>query len=133
VKGIIQLETGCIGNRTRAEITTIPHIPILIQNSDFSPVPAASGACPTMISRITAARGDIKFAWIPVPLSWFPGAITGNDHTIIVDDNNLEIADIFIGWATPRNLNRISPRNAQSAYLRTRRHVRSWGEEHRRF
>jgi hypothetical protein len=57
----------------------------------------------------TAAGGDIKFAWIPhlVPNDLFPGSpgpIFGNDHMIMLDNNNLQIADILIGWATSRGL-----------------------------
>ena len=109
VKGIIQLETGCFGNLTTAQITTLSHIPILIEFGDFSPVPQPAAPCPTMMNQITAAGGDIKFAWIPqlTPGSLFPGspgAITGNDHMIMLDNNNLQIADILIGWATSRGL-----------------------------
>ena len=109
VKGIIQLETGCFDNLTPAEITTLSHIPILIEFGDFSPVPQPAAPCPTEISQITAAGGDIKFAWIPAltPGSLYegsPGPIFGNDHMIMLDNNNLQIADILIGWATSRGL-----------------------------
>jgi hypothetical protein len=109
VKGIIQLETGCFANLTPAEITTLSHIPILIEFGDFSPVPQPAAPCPQEISQIEAAGGDIRFAWIPAltPGSLFPGSpgpIFGNDHMIMDDNNNLEIADILIGWATSRGL-----------------------------
>jgi len=109
VKGIIQLETGCFGNLTPAEITTLSHIPILIEFGDFSPVTQPAPPCPTMMSQITAAGGDIQFAWIAAltPGSLYPGSpgpIFGNDHMIMLDNNNLEIADILIGWATSRGL-----------------------------
>jgi pimeloyl-ACP methyl ester carboxylesterase len=45
VKGIIQLETGCFGNLTTAQITTLSHIPILIEFGDFSPVPQPAAIC----------------------------------------------------------------------------------------
>jgi pimeloyl-ACP methyl ester carboxylesterase len=109
VKGIIQLETGCFANLTAAEINTLAHIPILIEFGDYSPVPQPAEPCPTMMNQITAAGGDIKFAWIPAltPNSLYkgsPGAIFGNDHMIMLDNNNLQIADILIGWATSRGL-----------------------------
>jgi pimeloyl-ACP methyl ester carboxylesterase len=109
VKGIIQLETGCFGNLTPAEITTLSHIPILIEFGDFSPVPQPAAPCPMMMNQITAAGGDIKFAWIPAltPGSLYsgsPGPIFGNEHMIMLDNNNLQIADILIGWATSRGL-----------------------------
>jgi pimeloyl-ACP methyl ester carboxylesterase len=109
VKGIIQLETGCFGNLTAAEIATLAKIPIYIQYADFSAVPQPAAPCPTEISQITAAGGDINFGWVPhlVAGSLFkgsPGPITGNDHMIMLDNNNLQIADILIGWATSRGL-----------------------------
>ena len=109
VKGIIQLETGCFANLTPAEITTLSHIPILIEFGDFSPVPQPAAPCPQEISQIKAAGGDIKFAWIPhlTRNSLYrgsPGPIMGNDHMIMDDNNNLQIADILIDWATSRGL-----------------------------
>jgi pimeloyl-ACP methyl ester carboxylesterase len=109
VKGIIQLETGCFANLTPAEITTLSHIPTLIVYGAFSPVPQPAAPCPTMMNQITAAGGDIKFAWLPdlTPGSLYPGSpgpIFGNDHMFMLDNNNLHIADILIGWATSRGL-----------------------------
>jgi hypothetical protein len=109
VKGIIQLETGCFGNLTPAEITTLSHIPILIEYGDYSTVPQPTAPCPTMMNQITAAGGDIKFAWTPAltPGSLYPGSpgpIFGNDHMIMLDNNNLQIADILIGWIKSRGL-----------------------------
>jgi pimeloyl-ACP methyl ester carboxylesterase len=109
VKGIIQLETGCFGNLTAAEIATLAKIPIYIQYADFAPVPQPAAPCPTEISQITAAGGDIEFAWIPAltPNSLYkgsPGPIFGNDHMIMLDNNNLQIADIIIGWINSRGL-----------------------------
>jgi pimeloyl-ACP methyl ester carboxylesterase len=109
VKGIIQLETGCFANLTPAQITTLSHIPILIEYGDFSPVPQPAAPCPTEIQQITNAGGDIKFAWIPAltPGSLYsgsPGAISGNEHMIMEDNNNQQIAQILIDWATSRGL-----------------------------
>jgi len=109
VRGIIQLETGCFGNLTPAEINTLAHIPILIEYGDFSAVPQPADPCPTEISQIQAAGGDIKFAWMPhlIPGDLYPGSpgpITGNDHMIMLDDNNQQIAQILIDWATSRGL-----------------------------
>jgi hypothetical protein len=62
-----------------------------------------------MIDQITAAGGDIRFMWTPAltPGSLYPGspgAIFGNDHMIMLDNNNLQIAQILIDWATSRGL-----------------------------
>jgi hypothetical protein len=109
VKGIIQLETGCYGNLTPAEITTLSHIPILIVEADFYPTPRPVPPCPQEIQQITDAHGDIKYAHLPdlTPGSLYPGspgAITGNEHMMMLDNNNLDLAQILIDWASSRGL-----------------------------
>ena len=61
------------------------------------------------ISQITAAGGDIKFASLPdlTPGSLYPGspgAIHGNEHMMMLDNNNQQIAQIIIDWASSRGL-----------------------------
>jgi hypothetical protein len=116
VKAIMQLETGCFaptttpgGLLTPAEITTLSHIPIIIEYGDYSAVPQPAAPCPDMINAITAAGGDIKFAWLPhlSPGSLYPGSpgpITGNEHMVMLDNNNQQIAQIFVDWLTSRGL-----------------------------
>jgi len=109
VKGIMQLETGCFGNLTTAEISTLSKIPIIIEYGDFAAVPKPSPPCPQEISQITAAGGDISFAWLPAltPNSLYkgsPGPLTGNDHMVMLDTNNQTIAQIFVDWASSRGL-----------------------------
>ncbi len=103
VDGIIQIETGCYGNLTSDDIDTLKHIPILIVYGDYSTEPRPAATCQTEIDQITAAGGDIKYAWLPqlAPNSLYrgsPGPIHGNDHMMMLDNNNLQIADILIGW-----------------------------------
>jgi hypothetical protein len=109
VKGIIQLETGCHGNLTGPMITTLSHIPILIVVGDYMTAPQPAAPCPQEISQITAAGGDIKFASLPdlTPGSLYPGspgAIHGNEHMMMLDNNNQQIAQILIDWASSRGL-----------------------------
>jgi hypothetical protein len=109
VKAIVQLETGCFGNLTSDEIITLAHIPILIEYGDFAATPQPAAPCPTMIQQITAAGGDIEFAWLPALThnSLFkgsPGPITGNEHMVMLDNNNLEIAQLIIDWLSSRGL-----------------------------
>ena len=52
---------------------------------------------------------------------------------IMLDDNNLEIADILMGWATSRDLNLNSARKPQSEYQELGATCGTDGEEHRRF
>jgi hypothetical protein len=109
VKAIVQLETGCFGNLTADEIITLAHIPILIEYGDFSATPQPAAPCPTMIQQITAAGGDIKFAWLPALthnslFTGSPGPITGNEHMVMLDNNNLQIAQLIIDWLSSRGL-----------------------------
>ena len=62
VKGIVQIETGCFGNLTPAEINTLKHIPILVVDGDFYTVPRPVPACVTMMNQINGAGGDMSFA-----------------------------------------------------------------------
>jgi pimeloyl-ACP methyl ester carboxylesterase len=85
------------GNLTPAEITPLSHIPILIIYGDFAATSPITTSCQTEISQITAAGGDIHFAWLPnlTPGSLYtgsPGPITGNDHMMMLDNNNQQIA-----------------------------------------
>jgi len=103
VKGIIQIETGCFGNLTADDVDTLAHIPMLIVYGDYSSQPRPATTCQTEIDQITAAGGDIKYAWLPalVPNDLYPGSpgpIFGNEHMMMLDDNNQRIADILIGW-----------------------------------
>ena len=71
------------GPLTSAEITTLSHIPILIMYADFAAASPITTTCTNMINAITAAGGDIHFAWLPhlTPGSLYPGSpgpITGN-------------------------------------------------------
>jgi hypothetical protein len=109
VKGIMQFETGCFGNLIPAEVATLAKIPIIIEYGDFSAVPQPIAPCPTEIAQITAAGGDISFAWLPglSPNSLYkgsPGPFYGNDHLVMMDTNNLAVADVFIGWINSRGL-----------------------------
>jgi pimeloyl-ACP methyl ester carboxylesterase len=108
VKGIIQIEVGCFSNLTPAEIDTLKHIPIIVMIGDFFP-PAVPATCNTEINQITAAGGDIKLALLPqlTPGSLYagsPGPIFGNDHMMMLDNNNQQLAQILVDWATSRGL-----------------------------
>jgi hypothetical protein len=109
VKAIIQLETGCFGNLTTAEIDTLKHIPILIEEGDFYATPRPVAPCPQEIQQIKDAGGDISYAHLPdlTPGSLYPGSpgpITGNEHMVMLDDNNQQIAQIIIDWLSSRGL-----------------------------
>ncbi len=94
VRGIIQLETGCFGNLTPDYIDILKNIPILIVEGDHFPTPRPAAPCPTEISQIQAAGGDITYVHLPE----VPGIGTGNSHMFMQDHNNLKIADLIIAW-----------------------------------
>jgi hypothetical protein len=109
VKGIIQLETGCFGNLTAAEVNTLKHIPILVVYGDYPNTPQPPQSCIDMMTAINGAGGDMKFASLPdlVPGSIYPGSpgpIPGVEHMMMLDKNNLQVADLLIGWASSRGL-----------------------------
>jgi hypothetical protein len=112
VKGIIQLEEGCINptTLTPAQLAVLVKIPILIEYGDFTvPRPTPGGTCDNLMKAINGAGGDMSYAWLPglVPNSLYkgsPGPITGNEHMVMLDDNNQQIAQIFIDWLTSRGL-----------------------------
>ena len=103
VKAIVQLETGCFGNLTEAEIDTLAHIPILVVYGDYAATPQPTATCTTMMDQINGAGGDMKFAWLPalVPNDLYPGSpgpITGVEHMMMLDTNNQQVADLIINW-----------------------------------
>lgn len=92
VRGIIQLETGCFGNLDASDINILKNIPILIMEADHYPTPRPAAPCPQEIQQITDAGGDITYIHIP------DLGIYGNSHMMMLDNNNLQIADIIINW-----------------------------------
>ncbi len=109
VKAIIGIELGCLANLTPDQINTLKHIPILAVYGDFAGARDPVASCATEVQQITAAGGDIRVAWLPnltrgSLYKGSPGPIRGNEHMMMLDDNNLEIAQILIDWLTSRGL-----------------------------
>ena len=109
VKGIIQLETGCFGNLTAAEINTLKHIPILVVDGDYFAPPRPQAVCQTMMDQINGAGGDMKYALLPAltPSSIYPGSpgpMPGIEHMMMVGTKNIEVANFVIGWMNSRGL-----------------------------
>jgi hypothetical protein len=114
VKGIIQLEEGCINpsTLTAAQLAVLAKIPILIEYGDYAvvtPRPVAGSSCAAEIAAINGMGGDMSYAWLPglVAGSLYkgsPGAIHGDEHMVMLDNNNQQIAQIFVDWATSRGL-----------------------------
>ena len=85
-------------------------IPILIEYGDYTvPRPIPGSTCDNMMKAINGAGGDMSYAWLPglVKNSLYPGSpgpITGDEHMVMLDNNNLDIAQIFVDWLTSRGL-----------------------------
>lgn len=92
VKGIVQLETGCLPNLKAEQYASLAKIPILIMVGDHFPTPQPADACKTYMSQITAAGGDITFDNLPEM------GIHGNSHMFMQDRNNLQLADVILAW-----------------------------------
>ena len=103
VKGIISLESGyaCATSFTDQERATLAKIPMLIVFSDHhadAPEPFGSrwmtsmGQCRDFAASIQKAGGDVTFVHLPEM------GIHGNTHMFMLDKNNLQIADILLGW-----------------------------------
>jgi hypothetical protein len=92
VRGIVQLETGCFGNLTPADIDILKHIPILILVADHFSTPQPSATCITEMGQINSAGGDMTFISLPAI------GIHGNSHMMMLDHNNLQVADVIINW-----------------------------------
>ena len=80
-----------------------------LEYGDFSAAEQPAAPCPDMTAAIEAAGGDIHFAWLPhlVPGDLYPGSpgpITGNEHMVMLDKNNQQIAQSVIDWLSARGL-----------------------------
>ncbi|HLH11063.1 MAG TPA: hypothetical protein VKV77_04170 [Methylovirgula sp.] len=92
VRGIIQLETGCFSNLTPADVQILKHIPILIVVADHFSTPQPSPTCVQEMQQINNAGGDMTFISLPAI------GIHGNSHMMMLDHNNLQVADVIIHW-----------------------------------
>lgn len=92
VRGIIQLETGCFGNLTAADVQILKKIPILVMVADHFTTPQPTPTCVAEMQQINGAGGDMTFISLPAI------GIHGNSHMMMLDRNNLEVADVIIDW-----------------------------------
>jgi hypothetical protein len=92
VRGIVQLETGCFGNLTAADIDVLKNIPILVLVADHFSTPQPSATCVTEMQQLNGAGGDMTFISLPSI------GIHGNSHMMMLDNNNLQVADVIIDW-----------------------------------
>lgn len=103
-KGLIDIESGGCKSSvyTDDEIDTLATVPILVVFGDHLDAPVPDGRdtywmdsfndCRALIDRVNAAGGNAKM-FHPPNLGIF-----GNSHMIMLDKNNLQIADIIMEW-----------------------------------
>jgi pimeloyl-ACP methyl ester carboxylesterase len=103
VKGIISLESGysCQTQYTDEQRTILAKIPILIVFADHqgdAPEPfrtrwtSSLDECRSFAATIAALGGDVTFIHLPEI------GIHGNSHMMMLDRNNLQIANLLIDW-----------------------------------
>jgi len=92
VRGIIQLETGCLTTLTPDQIAILARIPILIVVGDHMATPQPPPSCVTMMSQVNGAGGDMTFDLLP------DLGLHGNSHMFMQDKNNLQVADVLLAW-----------------------------------
>ena len=97
IKGMILIESGCFAY-TDEQVKTLATIPMLVvfgdhlSNSGPFPFQTLFDGCNTLISRVNAAGGNAKMLHPPEL------GIYGNSHMIMLDKNNLQIADLILKW-----------------------------------
>lgn len=104
IKGMIVIEAGGCQSKTYTDqqIKTFASIPLLVMFGDHlrTAVPGFPGFywedqfndCKAFVARVNAARGNALLLWPP------DLGIHGNSHMIMMDKNNLQIADLILKW-----------------------------------
>jgi len=102
VAGMILIEPGyCRANEfTDEQIATLATIPMLVEFGDHldattgTPVSwqAAYDDCEAFVARVNAGGGDATMLHPP------DLGIHGNSHMVMMDKNNLQIADLILAW-----------------------------------
>jgi len=103
VKGLISIEMGC-QVLTPVEISKLAKIPTLIMFGDhLSDVqggianwPQSFDSCQKFVEQMKAAGGDAQMMSLPKM------GIKGNSHMLMQDKNNLQLADLILGWIDER-------------------------------
>jgi hypothetical protein len=105
VKGIVSIEMACTTTLKPEQLSTLSKIPILIMFGDHlgdipgpfaSLWPANFDTCNKFVGQVNAAGGDAKMMDLPKM------GIKGNSHMLMQDKNNLQLADLILGWIDDR-------------------------------
>ena len=98
MRGLINVEGNC-GPVNMAEVTKIfARVPLLSvwgDNSEGAPGPNGDerrNGCLTTVDAVKSVGGDARFLLLP------EAGHKGNSHMLMMDKNNLAVADLLIGW-----------------------------------
>ncbi len=99
IRGMISIEGGC-PKLNQGQVSTLAKIPVLfifgdhLEGSDISaPLWAANVKdCKIVTKQINAAGGNAQFWHLPEL------GLHGNSHMLMMDRNNLQIADLILAW-----------------------------------
>jgi pimeloyl-ACP methyl ester carboxylesterase len=92
VRGIIGLEVGCMAPLTPDQLAILRTIPILIVVGDRFFPDSLQRPCVQEMAQINGAGGDMSFIYLP------DIGIRGNSHMMMLDKNNLQVADVILSW-----------------------------------
>jgi len=99
IRGLISIEMPCT-DMTAAQIASLARIPTLVMFGDhLGDVPpgivnwkTTYEVCNEHVKKVKAAGGDIEMMLLPAL------GIRGNSHMLMQDKNNLQLADLILGW-----------------------------------
>ena len=101
IKGIISIEMGCTTTLTPPQLAKLAKIPILVMFGDhLGDVPGRFATtwttnfdtCQKFVEQVKSAGGDAEMMSLPKL------GIKGNSHMLMQDKNNLQLADLILGW-----------------------------------
>ena len=101
VKGIVSIEMGCTTNLSASQLSTLSKIPILVMFGDhlgdvqgrFANIWMENlKTCDTFVDQVKKAGGNAQMMYLPKM------GIMGNSHMMMQDKNNVQLADLILGW-----------------------------------
>jgi hypothetical protein len=101
VKGIISIEMPCVADLTSVQLAVLAKIPTLVMFGDHlgdvqgrfaAQWPNSFDSCQKFVQQVTDAGGDAQMMSLPKM------GIKGNSHMLMQDKNNLQLADLILGW-----------------------------------
>jgi pimeloyl-ACP methyl ester carboxylesterase len=100
-RGLIDIEPGGCNSTgwTDQQIATLATLPILVVYGDHLDTPngvvnwpAAFSDCQAFVARVNAAHGNATMLHLP------DAGLHGNSHMMMLDKNNLQVANLLLSW-----------------------------------